>query len=220
MMTMATKKLNVLLACEYQIVCLGIASYIEAHSPHRITSRVANLKDLYKALQANGIDVVLVELSLLKPAGLADIKKIIHVDPAIKVIVVARSEKQPFISKSIDCGALGYISLQCSPDEIIECIETTHRNQKYLSKDVAYDFAIASLNNDHEQLSVLTTREYQVFSQLAQGICVLDIADAMKLSPKTVHVYRANILEKLKLESIPELTLLALKYGVISIDAI
>jgi len=217
---MGLKKINVALACEYQIVCLGIANYIEAHSKHHIVHRVSNLNALYQAIKDNGIDVVLVELSLLKPSGLVDIKNIITADPGIKLVVIARSEKQPFISKSVDSGALGYISLQCHPDEIIECIETVSRNEKYLSKDVAYDFAISSLNKDHEQLSGLTTREYQVFSQLAQGICVVDIASSLHISHKTVHVYRSNIMEKLKVTSTPELTLLALKHGVISIDVL
>lgn len=217
---MSQKKINVALACEYQIVCLGIASYIEEHSKNTTLYRTSNLTDLYKIIKENNIDVAFVELSLLKPRGLVDIKTIIKSDPAIKVVVIARSEKQPFISKSIDCGALGYISLQCHPNELIECIQTVTRDEKFLSKDVAYDFAIASLNRDEQQLSGLTTREYQVFSQLAQGVTVMDIASSLHISHKTVHVYRSNIMEKLKVGSASELTLLALKHGVISVDAL
>lgn len=217
---MANKKINIILACEYQIVCLGIANYIESHSKYQITHNASSLNDLYRQLECSTVDVVIIELSMLKPGGLAGIKHILSKSPGTRIIVVARSEKQPFISKSIDNGALGYISLQCEPKEIVEAIDTVLRGDKYLSKDVAYDFAISSLNKENELISSLTSREYQVFSQLAQGICVVDIAESLHISHKTVHVYRSSIMEKLRVENNSELTLLALKYSVISLDSL
>ena len=92
--------------------------------------------------------------------------------------------------------------------------------REYLSKSVAYQYAIANLNKNSNTLSSLTNREYQVFTLLAQGRSINEIAGDLFISSKTVHVYRANIMSKLQLDSAFELTLMAIKNGIISVDAI
>lgn len=212
--------INTLLACEYQIVCLGIAKYLENNDKVSVTHTVSTLSTLYSTLNKHQIDIAFVELALLKSSGLSAIKDILKLDPGLKIIVLSRNEKEPFISKCMELGALGYVSLKCQPQELFEALNTVYRNDKYLSQDVAYDFALSNLEKNEQVFSVLTTREYQVFTQLSQGKSVAEIAEGIHLSPKTVHVYRSNIMGKLGAKNVSELTLIALKHGIISIDVI
>ena len=211
---------NILLACEYEVVGLGIAKYLEDQSNAFRIYPASTLEALYSTLTAHPINIAFIELALLKSTGLNAITDILKSVPPLKIIVLSRNEKEPFISQCMELGTLGYVSLKCQPEELLEAISTVQGNQKYLSQDVAYNYALSSLDKNDQLISVLTTREYQVFTQIAQGISVTDIAAAMHLSPKTIHVYRANIMSKLNMTNGSELTLLALKHGVISVDVI
>ena len=217
---MGGKTINILLACEYQIVCLGIARYLEDNNKVAVTHTVSSLSKVYSTLKANQIDIAFIELTLLKSSGLTAIKDTLKIDPGLKIIVLSRNEKEPFISKCMEFGALGFVSLKCQPNELFGAIDSVHHNNKYLSQDVAYDYAISNLDKNQQLFSVLTTREYQVFTQLSRGLTVTEIAASIHLSPKTVHVYRANIMKKLGIKNASELTLIALKHGIISIDVV
>ena len=209
----------VLYISEYDLVASGLSAYLVDHPLIKFSGNADSIATAINML-AEGCDVAIVDLTLLKASGLSDIKLLLKQDPGLKIIVLSRNEREPFITQSIENGALGYISLKCSQSELIEAIQTVYRNERYLSRDVAYGYAMASLNKNDSALSSLTTREYQVFTMLAKGSSIADIASALFISPKTVHVYRANIFSKLKLSNAYELTLLALRQGVISVDVI
>ncbi len=212
--------ISVLVISEYAIVRLGVAAYLN-ENPFVKSFRLAeSMQEAQPVIQADDIDVVIVDLALLKLSGLSGIGMLLKQDPGIKIIVLSRNEKEPFITQCIEHGALGYISLRCGQGELIEAIRTVCRNEKYLSQDVAYGYAIASLNKADNPIARLTSREYQSFTLLAKGASINDVAAALFISPKTVHVYRANIFSKLKISSAYELTLLALRHGVISIDVL
>ena len=212
--------ISVLLISEYALIRLGVLAYLHNNAAIRCVEQVDSLSQAMLKLANHDIDVVIVDLSLLKLSGLSALQQLLKHDPGIKITVLSRNEKEPFITQCIENGALGYLSLRCTQDELIESIKTVYRNEKYLSHDVAYAFAISSINKTDNPLSSLTSREYQVFTLLAKGTSIAEVAAALFISPKTVHVYRTNIFSKLKLTSAFELTLLALRYGVISIDVL
>jgi DNA-binding NarL/FixJ family response regulator len=212
--------LSVLVISEYAIVRLGVAAYLNEQPSIKSLRSVDSLTGALSLLANDNTEVLIVDLALLKPSGLSMISSLLKQDPGIKIVVLSRNEREPFITQCIENGALGYLSLGCTQSEMVEAIHTVYRNEKFLSRDVAYGYAIASLNKSENVLSALTTREYQVFAMLAKGAAIADIAAALFISPKTVHVYRTSIFNKLKLSSSYELTLLALRQGVISLEGI
>lgn len=214
------KFISILLASEFPLIRLGLSAYLKDLDDAACQYQAESLRQANDHLADNNADVAIIDLALLKPSGLSDLRQLLKQDPGLKIIVLSRSEKEPFITQCMENGALGYLSLKCSQEELIEAIHTVYRNERYLSHDVAYGYAMASLNKTDSVLSSLTAREYQVFTFLAKGSAVADIAKALFISPKTVHVYRTNIFSKLKLNSAFELTLLALRQGVISIDVV
>lgn len=212
--------LSILMISEYSIVRLGVAAYLNANPLIQSLRSVESLQQAQSIIPEDNVDVMIVDLTLLKPSGLSTISTLLKQDPGIKIIVLSRNEQEPFITQCMENGALGYVSMKCSQDELLEAIQTVYRNEKYLSHDVAYGYAIASLNKGDNPIALLTSREYQVFTLLAKGTAINDVAGALFISPKTVHVYRANVFNKLKLTSAFELTLLALRHSVISLEGI
>lgn len=212
--------ITVLQITGYAVVRYGIAAYLDGQPSIKQLHHVTSLDAAGQVLTDDEIDVAIVDLMLLKPSGLSAIRSLLKHDPGLKIIVLSRSEQEPFVTQSMENGALGYLSMRCTASELIEAIKTVYRNEKYLSHDVAYGYAMASLNKSDNPILQLTTREYQVFTLLAKGASIADVAAQLFISPKTVHVYRANIFSKLNLTNTFELTLLALRHGVVSIDGI
>lgn len=195
-----------------------MASYLQEQQLVNRLHQAASLSAAFEEIGQQQIDVAVVELELLKPSGLGAIRALLRAAPGLRLIVLSRREIEPFVTQCMAGGALGYLLLHSQPGELLAAIRAAINDERYLSRDAASAYALASLNREQHVLSALSSREYQVFTRLAQGASVNSIAAALCLSPKTVHVYRSNILEKLKVTSPFELTLLALKNGVISID--
>jgi DNA-binding NarL/FixJ family response regulator len=214
------RRVNVLLVSEYPLLRLGLATYLQEQAVVDQLHHANSLSVALEKIEHEQIDIALVELALLKPSGLGAIRTLLRPAAAPRLIVLSRREFEPFITQCVAGGALGYLSLNSQPVELLTAIRTVLGGEKYLGRDAAYAYALARLNRDEHVLSTLSSREYQVFTRLARGVSVNDIAATLCLSPKTVHVYRSNILGKLNLATAFELTLLALRSGVITIDSI
>ena len=100
--------------------------------------------------------------------------------------------------QALNAGARGFLSKRCSPDELIAAVRTVAAGGCYLTPDIAIKLAAG-------RQDPLTRRERQVAEKLAQGMSVKEIAAELDLSPKTVHVHRANLMEKLNVSNDVEL---------------
>ena len=102
------------------------------------------------------------------------------------------------VEQALNAGARGFLSKRCSPDELIAAVRTVAAGGCYLTPDIAMKLAAG-------RRDPLTKREREVAEKLAQGMAVKEIAAELGLSPKTVHVHRANLLEKLGVSNDVEL---------------
>ena len=216
---MSTSSPQLLLACEYPVLGLGLAEYIAKAGDIDVTTVGADADDITQNLSEHSYDVLMLDITIIKH-DLNSLRTFLRVDSNINVLVLSRGEAEPFITRCMESGARGYISLKCPSEELMQAVKCVSDGEKFLSQDMAYQFAMSSLSKDTQSLESLTSREYQVFTMLAQGQGVGDISKAITLSKKTVHTYRASILSKLDVKNVSELTILALKNGIISIDVI
>lgn len=214
----AVDQVNLLLVSELPLLLTGMMSCLQAQPFVAHLYQASSLAAAFDIIKSEQIDVAAVELSLLKPSGLSAIRSLLRSAPALRLIVLSRREVEPFVTHCMEEGALGYLSLRSQPAELLAAIRAVIDHKKYLSGDAATAYALARLNQEEHLLSALSTREFQVFTRLAQGASVNEIAEALCLSPKTVHVYRRNIFDKLKVTKPFQLVLLALKYDVIGLD--
>lgn len=128
------------------------------------------------------------------------------------------SEKQ-FVLGMFKAGAYGYILKDNSSEELIDAILSVARNQKYVSQKIS-NIIIESISNKHfdTDTDVLTSRENEVLQLIAEGNSSKEISELLFLSPKTVDVHRTNIMHKLNLFNISDLTKYAIKEGIISLN--
>jgi DNA-binding NarL/FixJ family response regulator len=141
-------------------------------------------------------------------------RQILAQRPDAKIIALSSHADRRFVAAMLQAGASGYVLKECASDEILRAISDVTQNRKFLSTGVAGLVIEGYLDQSTlRRSSPLAPREREVLQLLAEGQTSKQIAKALHISPKTVEVHRRNLMAKLKLHSIAELTKYAVREG-------
>lgn len=161
-------------------------------------------------------DVVLMDVRMPGIGGLEATRKLVQHDRNLKVIAVTVCDEEPFPTRLMQAGAAGYVTKGAALDEMVSAIRQVHAGQRYLSPTVAQQLALKRFNPDGDSpFDCLSEREIQIALMIVGCEKVQSISDKLCLSPKTVNTYRYRIFEKLGITSDVELTLLAVRHGMV-----
>ena len=210
---------RVLLVDDHDLVRMGIKSLLETASGIEVVGEASSGEDALKLVKELQPNVVLMDVKMPGIGGLEATKRIARQYPDTKVLVVTVYADEPYPSRVLQAGAMGYITKGTSIDEMVQAIKMVNLGKRYLSPEVAQQLALKHLSDDGQSpFEQLSEREMQVLIMITSGQKVNEISDQLFLSPKTVNSYRYRLFEKLNVNSDVELTHLALKYNLI--DAI
>jgi two-component system invasion response regulator UvrY len=150
-------------------------------------------------------------------------KKLLTVNPLIKIIAVTACDDDLYPTRLMQAGAVGYVTKGAEFTEITDAINKVIRGDLYMSNSIAQQLALRTFsgnNNQESPFEKLSQRELQTAMLIANGQKVNDIANTFCVSPKTVNSYRYRIFEKLDINSDVELTLLAVKHNLLDPEAV
>lgn len=161
-------------------------------------------------------DVLLLDIHLPGRSGLDVMHTLKDEGNPIKVLVVSMYPEDQYALRALRAGAFGYVNKGGDPQVLVQAVRTVAQGRKYVTPEIA-QMLVESLTtpaneSPHERLS---DRELQTLTMIASGKRLSDIAEELKLSPKTVSVYRARVLEKLGLNNNSELTVYAIRNGLV-----
>ncbi len=160
--------------------------------------------------------VVLMDIRMPGIGGIEAMRRILRLRCDIKVIALTACEGQPFPQQMMKAGAMGYLTKGVSAQETINAVRKVFLGQKFFSADVAQQLAFASFDEEAAcPFDELSGREMQITLMVVNCQRVQRISRDLHLSPKTVNSYRYRIFEKLSVSSDVELTLLAVRHGMI-----
>lgn len=168
-------------------------------------------------------DVVLMDVKMPGMGGLEATKKLLTVNPVLKIIAVTACDDDVYPTRLMQAGAVGYVTKGAEFTEITDAINKVIRGDLYMSNSIAQQLALRSFSGNGSQESPfekLSQRELQTAMLIANGQKVNDIANTFCVSPKTVNSYRYRIFEKLDINSDVELTLLAVKHNLLDPEAV
>lgn len=168
-------------------------------------------------------DVVLMDVKMPGMGGLEATKKLLTVNPVLKIIAVTACDDDLYPTRLMQAGAVGYVTKGAEFTEITDAIDKVIRGDLYMSNSIAQQLALRTFSggNGHETpFEKLSQRELQTAMLIANGQKVNDIANTFCVSPKTVNSYRYRIFEKLDINSDVELTLLAVKHNLLDPEAV
>ena len=115
----------------------------------------------------------------------------------------------------LSAGALGYLTKRSAPESLIAAVSAVARGERYIEARTAQALALAQIDGNAPPADVLSEREFAVFLQLARGLSVAQIAENLKVSPSTVGTHLYHVKQKLHAVNQSELTLVALRWGLI-----
>lgn len=160
-------------------------------------------------------DVVVMDISMPGMGGLEAIRRLLAHDAAARILALSALEATAYPQRVFKAGALGYLSKRGAPEALMDAVRTVASGHRYLDAQLGQKLALAQIQGGASPADVLTAREFAVFLQLAQGLTVSQIADNLKLAPSTVGTHLYNIKQKLTAGNQAELTLVALRWGLI-----
>ncbi len=208
--------IKVLLVDDHELVRLGIKRLLQDIHGFKIVGEAGSGEEAVLLAKELMPDVVVMDVQMPGIGGLEATRKMLRHNPDIKILALTVYEDEPYPSRLLQAGASGYITKGCDPEEMIRAIRTIHSGQRYISPGIAQQIAIKRFTKGEESpLDILSERELQIMLMITQGQKVQDISKKLCLSPKTVNSYRYRIFEKLAIKSDVELTLMAVRLGMI-----
>jgi two-component system, NarL family, invasion response regulator UvrY len=161
-------------------------------------------------------DVVVMDLGMPGMGGLEALRRIRARNPAARVLALSAHDDPMHARRALREGALGFLSKRSAPEALIEAIASIATGQRYLDPNLAQKLALAEIEGaTRSPIEQLSEREFEVFIRLAGGATVQKIADDLKLSASTIGTHLYNIKQKLGVVNQSELTLLAIRHGLI-----
>ena len=210
-------QMNVMLADDHQILRQGLRSLLEKEPDLRVAAEVNNGRDALAAMAETPVELVIMDVSMPGLNGIEATRKLLDLNPAVKVIGLSMHTDRRFVTEMLKAGAAGFVSKDSAFEELVQAIRTVQSGQVYLSPSAAGvvvdDYVRRSNQPEANAFSSLTTREREVLQLMAEGRSTKQIAMDLGVSTKTVETHRRQIMEKLELYSVAELTKYAIREG-------
>jgi two-component system, NarL family, invasion response regulator UvrY len=205
--------IKVLLADDHGIVREGLRRIVEESGDIEVVAEAADGREAVLAVRREQPDVAVIDISMPVLDGLEVITQLKTEFPKIPILVLTMHEEHQYVIRAIETGAMGYITKQSAPEQLVKAIRKVHSGSRFLTDDAAEALAlrIAKGNQIQSPLETLSTRELQVLRRLALGNTNREIASAFHISIKTVDTYRSRLLKKLNLRNNAELSRFAIQ---------
>lgn len=202
---------------DHDIVREGFRQVLAPHSDILIDAEGRTGAEAAHAIRHAGLDVCLVDLSMPDMSGMDVLKQTRAGGSATAVLILSAYPEEQYGLNALKAGAAGFVSKTLATGQLVDAVRTAAAGRRFISPPLA-ELLAAGLTRDldlpaHADLS---EREFQVFSKLAAGGSVSEIADELCLSAKTISTYRARLLQKLRVSSNAELALYAAKHDLVS----
>jgi two-component system, NarL family, invasion response regulator UvrY len=205
---------RILLADDHEVVRFGYRMLLEGAGAIVVAEAgcAETAVQLYTALRPA---LVLMDVSMPGGGGLYALERIIAKASDARVLMVSAHADHVIPVRSLNLGACAYLCKQAPPAELLKAISRVMGGGRYLDTGLAERLALAQLSGSVDPLAALTPREFTVFIQLAQGRSVADIAREQQLGVSTVGTHLYHIKQKLDVRNQAELTLLAMRCGLL-----
>jgi len=204
--------IRIMITDDHAIVRQGLRQILSETDDLKVTGEAETGFQAIKIVRQKTFDVMLLDISLPDRNGIEILKQVKKDQPSLAVLVLSMHTEHEFAVRALKAGAAGYLNKQSAPAQLVTAIRQVAAGDKYVSPAVAQELANAiGTDADQPLHASLSDREFQTLCQIAGGKTLADISAEMFLSPKTVSVYRARLLEKLKLTNNSELIRYAIK---------
>lgn len=209
------QKIKIILADDHAIVRAGFRMLLSTEEDIEVIDEAERGEQACQLFFEQQPDVLVMDLSMPGIGGLESIRRIISRDANAKILVFSVHNEAVYVNRAMQAGACGYINKNSHPDILLEAIKTIAAGGKYIEAGLLKQMPEQSAETEYRSIiDTLSSREFDVFLLLAQGLTVHKIAEELCLGYKTVANYGTQIRNKLKVSTVAELAHIAMVLGV------
>jgi len=215
---------RLLLADDHAMMREGLKSLVGQDPGLSVVAEAESGAEILALARKSGAHVVVMDVAMPGLNGIEATRKLLKENRNIKVVALSGHSNREFVREMLKAGASAYVLKSRAYEELVCAIREVMQGRKYLSPDVAcgvvdeYVEMSSSALGDNPAFVVLTEREREVLQLIAEGCSTKEISDHLSVSVKTVETHRRNIMEKLHLHSVAEITKYAIREGITSVD--
>lgn len=208
--------IKVILCDDHALIRRGIRDTLSDSEDIEVVGEAGDYGELRALLRDKSCDVLVLDINLPGRSGLDVLHVLKEEGSTLRVLVVSMYPEDQYAMRALKAGASGYLNKGTDAAQIVAAVRTVAQGKKYVTPEMAQmlvdNLTTPTQEDAHQKLS---DRELQTLVMIASGKRLSDIAEQLLLSPKTVSVYRARVLEKLGLTNNSELTVYAIRNGLV-----
>jgi DNA-binding NarL/FixJ family response regulator len=214
--------MRVLLADDHKMIRDGLRRLIESQEGMEVVAEAGDGRAAVRLARELKPGVVIMDISMPGLNGIEATRRIVKEVPGVKVIALSMHTDKRFVSEMLRAGASGYVLKDAAFEQLVSAINCVMEQKVYLCPplaDVSSKGATCSPRTASTAFSVLTGREREVLQLIAEGRSTRDMASLLNVSVKTIETHRMQIMRKLDIHSVAELTKYAIREGLTSLKA-
>ena len=208
-------KLKLMLVDDHAVVRGGFKVLLQTWADVEVVAEAASGEEALQRYETVRPDVVIMDIAMAGMGGIEAIKRLLAKDPQVRILTLSAHEDTSYSKRALQAGALGYLSKRTAPEMLIDAIRLVAQHNRFIDPDIPQRMAMQDLDGDQNPLEKLSPREFEVFVQLAKGQSVLQISETLNLSSSTVGTHLYKLKQKLQLSNQSEITLLAMRHGLL-----
>ena len=213
--------IRILLVDDQRLVRRCVSARLNAVNDFEVVAEAASGEEAREALRQHAADIILMDLNMPGIGGLEATRRLLALDPGLRVIGLSMYVSGPFPRQFLRLGGAGYVSKNADTGELVAAIRKVHAGECYISADVARNIAVSGvLSSRRNGIDALSRREVQVLQQIANGLSPEEIAAQLSLSVKTVAHHRRLLLRKLEAHNDVQLATIARDQGIADSDTL
>jgi two-component system, NarL family, response regulator NreC len=210
--------IRILLADDHAVLRHGLSKALQAESDMEVIGMVADGLAAVELARELAPDIIIMDIGMQGLNGIEATRQILKKSSNTRVIALSMHSSKKFILEMFKAGASGYLLKDCEYDELAAAVRTVASGKEYISPSITGVFIESCTTDDpvrkNDAFSTLTNREREVLQLLTEGKTTKQAAKRLHISPKTVEVHRLNIMNKLKIDNMVQLTKYAIQEGI------
>ncbi len=214
--------IRIVIADDHQIVRQGLRVLLEKEPDMQVVGEAEDGPSTVRMAKELAPHVILMDIKMPDLNGIEATRQILSDLPDVKIIALSMYPDQRFVTNMLRSGARGYVLKDCAFEELIQAIRMVVANKTYLcpsvTEVVVKDYVNLNPSPNQNSFAVLTAREREVLRLLTEGRRTSQIAQLLEISVKTVDTHRQQIIHKLGIRSLAELTKYAIREGLTSLE--
>jgi DNA-binding NarL/FixJ family response regulator len=213
------KPVRVILADDHTLVRAGIRALLEKLPEVKVLGEASNGREALELVKTHKPDVVLMDITMPGLNGLEAAARMAKEFPAVRVIILSMHNNEEYYWRALKAGAAGYLLKKAATAELAVALQRVIHGEIYLSQEISTrllkKFPLGEIADRKSPFEQLTGRQREVLQLIAEGQNTKEIAEILKVSPKTVEYHRMKLMTGLNVHDVPGLVRFALRVGLI-----